>query len=384
MASAAARPQVSVFGKDGASTGENLPLPLVFTAPMRTDIVRFVTMNIQRNRRQGHAVNVDAGMQHSAESWGTGRAVSRIPRVSGSGTHAASSGAFGNMCRGGRMFGPKKIWRRFHRKMPKGQRRYAVCSAIAASAVPALVMARGHRVDGAPEIPLIVDDSAESIKKTSDAYKVLKALGVAADVDKAAGSKKVRAGKGKMRNRRYVMRRGPLFVYASNSSAERAFRNLPGVEVAHVDRLNLLQLAPGGHLGRLVIWSKSAFQRLDTLYGTFTETSSAKAGFSLPDHIMANADLARVINSDEIQSIVRPAKDNVRNFVLKRNPLKNRDAMVKLNPYHAVIAEAEAKQRAASAKRKASGGAKESQKRRRAEHKANLAEGRKFYAGLLK
>jgi len=28
-----------------------------------------------------------AGKKHSAESWGTGRAVARIPRVGGSGTH---------------------------------------------------------------------------------------------------------------------------------------------------------------------------------------------------------------------------------------------------------------------------------------------------------
>ena len=139
MAAAAARPQVSVFGQDGNATGENLPLPLVFTAPMRPDVVRFVTTNISKNARQAHAVNVDAGMQHSAESWGTGRAVSRIPRVSGSGTHAASSGAFGNMCRGGRMFGPKKVWRRWHRKVNVTQKRHAVACAVAASAVPALV-----------------------------------------------------------------------------------------------------------------------------------------------------------------------------------------------------------------------------------------------------
>ncbi|CAM9319130.1 unnamed protein product, partial [Ectocarpus fasciculatus] len=49
----------------------------------------------------------------SAESWGTGRAVSRIPRVQGGGTQRAGQGAFGNMCRGGRMFSPTKIWRRW-------------------------------------------------------------------------------------------------------------------------------------------------------------------------------------------------------------------------------------------------------------------------------
>lgn len=102
---------------------------------------------MNKNARQAYAVKFAAGMQTAAESWGTGRAVSRIPRVPGGGTHRAGQGAFGNMCRGGRMFAPTKTWRRWHRKINVNLKRYAVCSAIAASAVPALVMARGHKID---------------------------------------------------------------------------------------------------------------------------------------------------------------------------------------------------------------------------------------------
>lgn len=83
------------------------------------------------------------GHQTSAESWGTGRAVARIPRVRGGGTHRSGQGAFGNMCRGGRMFAPTKTWRRWFRKINVNQRRYALCSAIAASGIPALVMSKG-------------------------------------------------------------------------------------------------------------------------------------------------------------------------------------------------------------------------------------------------
>ena len=83
------------------------------------------------------------GSQTSAESWGTGRAVARIPRVRGGGTHRSGQGAFGNMCRGGRMFAPTKTWRRWHRKININQRRYALCSAIAATGIPALVMSKG-------------------------------------------------------------------------------------------------------------------------------------------------------------------------------------------------------------------------------------------------
>ena len=73
------------------------------------------------------------GHQTSAESWGTGRAVARIPRVRGGGTHRSGQGAFGNMCRGGRMFAPTKTWRRWHRKVNVTQKRFAMTSCIAAT-----------------------------------------------------------------------------------------------------------------------------------------------------------------------------------------------------------------------------------------------------------
>lgn len=51
---------------------------------------------------------------------------------------------FAQMCRGGRMFAPTKTWRRWHRKINVTQKRYAICSALAATALPALVMAKGE------------------------------------------------------------------------------------------------------------------------------------------------------------------------------------------------------------------------------------------------
>lgn len=121
-------------------------------------------------------------MQHSAESWGTGRAVARIPRVSGSGTHRAGQAAFGNMCRKGRMFAPLKVYRRWHRKVNVHQRRHAVAAALAASSLTALVMARGHRVQEVPELPLVVEDKLESYEKTKDAVEFLRRFGAYEDV----------------------------------------------------------------------------------------------------------------------------------------------------------------------------------------------------------
>nr|GMD31804.1 60S ribosomal protein L4 [Ipomoea batatas]GMD33269.1 60S ribosomal protein L4 [Ipomoea batatas] len=340
MSTAAARPLVTIqalendMATDGGSAADCLPLPGVMKAPIRPDVVTFVHSNISRNSRQPYAVSKRAGHQTSAESWGTGRAVSRIPRVPGGGTHRAGQGAFGNMCRGGRMFAPTKIWRRWHRKIPVNQKRYAVVSAIAASAVPALVLARGHRVESVPEIPLVVSDSAEGIEKTSNAIKALKQIGAYPDAEKAKDSHAIRPGKGKMRNRRYISRKGPLIVYGTEGAKlVKAFRNIPGVEICHVDRLNLLKLAPGGHLGRFIIWTKSAFEKLDEVYGSFDKPSEKKKGYVLPRPKMVNADLARIINSDEVQSVVRPIKKEVKRATLKKNPLKNLNVLLKLNPH---------------------------------------------------
>uniref|UniRef100_A0A5B7B3U7 Putative 60S ribosomal protein L4 n=1 Tax=Davidia involucrata TaxID=16924 RepID=A0A5B7B3U7_DAVIN len=334
-AAAAARPLVTVHPLESDNSSDTtLPLPDVMRSSIRPDIVNFVHANISKNHRQPYAVSKKAGHQTSAESWGTGRAVSRIPRVPGGGTHRAGQAAFGNMCRGGRMFAPTKIWRRWHRKINVNQKRYAVASAIAASAVPSLVMARGHRIESVPEIPLVVSDSAEGIEKTSQAIKALNQIGAYPDAEKAKDSHSIRPGKGKMRNRRYISRKGPLIVYGTEGSKiVKAFRNIPGVEVVNVERLNLLKLAPGGHLGRFIVWTKSAFQRLDSIYGSFEKASEKKKGYVLPRAKMVNADLSRIINSDEVQSVVRPIKEEVKRAPMKKNPLKNLNTLLKLNPY---------------------------------------------------
>ncbi|KAK4481042.1 hypothetical protein RD792_011911 [Penstemon davidsonii] len=303
-------------------------------APIRSDIVTFVHGQISNNSRQPYAVSEKAGHQTSAESWGTGRAVARIPRVAGGGTHRAGQAAFGNMCRGGRMFSPTKTWRLWHRRVNLTLKRHAVVSAIAASSVPSLVLARGHKIEEVPELPLVVSDSAEAVEKTNAALEVLKEIGAFVDAEKAKESIAIRAGKGKMRNRRYLSRKGPLVVYGNEGAKlVKAFRNIPGVEVAHVSRLNLLKLAPGGHVGRFIVWTKSAFEKLDEIYGTFDKPSEKKNGYVLPRTKMVNADLARIINSDEVQSVVKPIKKEVKRAPLKKNPLKNLNVMLKLNPY---------------------------------------------------
>jgi len=307
-------------------------MPVALTTPLRPDLVRAVHTNMAKNKRQAYAVYAKAGYETAAESWGTGRAVARVPRVPGSGTHRTGQGAFGNMCRGGGMFCPTKTWRRWHRRVNVTEKRHAVVSALAASSLPPLVMARGHRIGEVSELPLVISDGAESVEKTKQALDLLNKLGCEEELKKVSDSKKVRSGKGKMRNRRYTMRRGPLVVYNEDNGIVRALRNIPGVETASVDALNLLTVAPGGNFGRFIIWTEGAFKKLNDIYGSMKSGAPAKKGYHLPRAMMENADVARIINSDEIQSVLKPKLDAPKSEGRKRNALKNKMTMARLNP----------------------------------------------------
>ena len=199
-----------------------------------------------------------------------------------------------------------------------------------------------------PEVPLVVSSSAfeaAAIVKTSAALKLLAALGAGPDLAKVRGSKKLRAGKGKLRGRRHRQRRGPLIVYDPEKDGKdlgKAFRNIPGVESSSVYALNLLQLAPGGHLGRFIVWTSSAFAALDTIYGSTTAPSALKKDFLLPSALVHNADISRLINSSEVQAVVRPPRGEAktkRASVQKKNPLVNKQVLLRLNPYAKAFSE---------------------------------------------
>merc|ERR1712066_374676 len=245
-----------------------------------------------------------SGRQTAAESKGTGRAISWVPRT------AHGRGALANMCRGGHIFAPTKIWRRWHRKVNINLKRYAIVSAISASAVPALVMSRGHLIEDLPEVPLVLEDSVESVTYTQKALAILKAVNAVSDLERSISSNKIRKGRGKMRNRRYTICKGPMVIFFKNYGISQAFCNLPGLEITNVERLNILKLAPGGHLGRFLIWSKSAVQKLENIYGSKLMSSQKKKYYRylLPYAPVVNCDLSRLINSDEIQSSIKTTK----------------------------------------------------------------------------
>lgn len=124
------------------------------------------------------------------------------------------------------MFAPIKVWRRWHRRVNIKQKRHAAASAVAATGIVPLVLARGHRISQVPQIPLVVEDRLESIEKTKDALAFLKRVGAFEDVEKVIFNKTVRAGVGKARNKKYRVRKGPLVIYYNeNAKLVKGFRS---------------------------------------------------------------------------------------------------------------------------------------------------------------
>ena len=169
-------------------------------------------------------------------------------------------------------------------------------------------MSKGHQIQKTSEVPLVVEDKIQEFTKTKEAVAFLKKQKAWTDVLKVYKSQRQRAGRGKARNRRRLQRKGPLVIYDKNQGLSRAFRNIPGVDTICVDRLNLLELAPGGHVGRFCIWTESAFAKVDKIFGTFQKVSAQKKDWKLPQPTMKNADLAQIMQNPQIRRHLRKIK----------------------------------------------------------------------------
>jgi len=252
---------VHVYSLDGKPV-EEIELPPVFEEELRPDVIRRAVISAQTARLQPWGADVMAGKRTSAETWGKGHGVARVRRVKGSRYTAAGQGAFAPFTTGGRRAHPPKVERVLQERINRKERQLAVRSAIAATKEKRLVSSRGHVVSGVAELPMVVSDDLEEIKKVRQVREALQKLAVWGDIERVIQSRGIRAGRGKMRGRRYRQAVGPLIIVAQDKGIKLGAGNLPGVEVATVSNLNAERLAPGGVPGRLTVWTKSAIQKL--------------------------------------------------------------------------------------------------------------------------
>jgi len=246
--------KANIIDLSGNQVGQ-IDLPAIFEEEYRPDLIKRAVLSAQANRLQPYGPHFYAGMNTSARSWGPGHGVSRVPRIIN-----ARRAAGVPMAKGGRRSHAPQPNADKTEKINIKERKKAIRSAIAATTVPELVSARGHLFQR--ELPVVVQNDFESLSKTSDVKKFLVAAGLWDDVERAKNGKTIRAGKGKVRGRKYKNRKSLLIVVSKDQGAGKAARNLPGVDFINADGLNAELLAPGTHAGRLTLWTEASIQRL--------------------------------------------------------------------------------------------------------------------------
>ncbi len=253
--------KVPVYSPEGSETG-TVELPAVFRVPVRKDLIKRVYYSEFTAGLQPKGRDPMAGKRTSAESLGAHRGVSRVPRIKGT-----IRGALVNMTRGGRLAHPPRVEKRIHEEVNKREKKLGTMSALAATAIPDLVRARGH-VFTAQALPVIVESGVlEAVKRTREARDLLDRLGIYQDVVRAKDKTRIRAGKGKMRGRRFKRPVSILFILSNpDSPLARAVKGLPGVTVTGPETVNVLQLAPGAVPGRLAFIDAESLSILDSRF----------------------------------------------------------------------------------------------------------------------
>jgi len=250
----AATASVTVHDKAGKSAG-TVELPAVFATPVRTDLIRKAVAVAQANRRQRYGASPVAGVRPSVEWPGKGKGMARTPRL-----RQGNRAAFVPNAYKGRRAHPPEARKEWTEKINVKERRLAIASALAATAQPELVRARGHRVDDKLALPVVVSDDFVAARQTSDLLEAFGKVGLGADLERAKNGVHVRAGMGKLRGRAYRTPRSVLLVTADGKAPAAA--NLAGVDVVSAKDVSAEDLAPGGDAGRLTVFTQGALAHL--------------------------------------------------------------------------------------------------------------------------
>ncbi|MGM5482875.1 MAG: 50S ribosomal protein L4 [Nanobdellota archaeon] len=256
----------------------NIELPNHFSSDIRSDLVKKAVQAINANTRQPYGANVRAGLRQSAElsrrrntyRGAYGHGISRVPRkiLSRRGQQMYWVGAVAPGTVSGRRAHPPKSEKVWSKKINVKERRKAIRSALSATVDKEIVKNRGHVLPD--NYPFVIDEKFESIEKTKDVVSAFTNLGFGKELERVS-KKKIRAGKGKLRGRKYKKKVGPLLVVSEKCNLQNAARNVAGVNVVLVNKLNAKALAPNANIGRCCIFTKKALDKLakENLFGDY-------------------------------------------------------------------------------------------------------------------
>ena len=243
--------------------GKEIEMPKVFGEKVRQDILSKV-YEVQRlagkqmigaKKGAGAGYSASGILKHRRHAWKTtyGRGISRIPRKIMS-RHGASFnwiGATVASTRGGRRAHPPKSIKNLFKKINKKELLIAMASGFAGTIDEKVLKDKfGREVKSG----FVFSDDVLKMK-TKDFIVLLKK--VFGGLEIVLKKKKIRAGKGKTRGRKYKSNAGLLFVIGGKEEMKRT-----GVDVMKVDELGIVDLAPGGVAGRVVGYSENAIKEI--------------------------------------------------------------------------------------------------------------------------
>lgn len=248
---------------------KEISLPSFFSSPIRSDVVSKVLE--AKKTKQPYSASPTGGKQHSASGkivhrrhvWksGYGRGMSRIPRkvLSRRGSQFNWVGAEVASTRGGRRAHPPKAASMINTKnINKKEMKAALLSALSATADKKEVASKYENIDDKElkNLPIIAESKIVSLK-TKDFLSGLKNILGEEVFSKIQRKKKVRAGKGKVRGKKYKRNAGLLLVTGKDERIKTS-----SIETKNVQNVSILDLAKGG-LGRLTIYTEGAIKDLE-------------------------------------------------------------------------------------------------------------------------
>lgn len=259
-----------IIALNGTAKGD-VKLPSIFNTLYRPDLIQRAVLAAQSERRQPYGRDPLAGKRTSADYYGVkgkrgsmkNKEIARGKRSHGGAPGQEMRARFNPQAKGGRKAHPPRAEKIFAMKINRKEVALALASAIAATASAELIKAHGHRADWT-HFPIVAESAVEGLKKAKDVELFLRALKLDAELERAA-QRKIRAGRGKMRGRKYRRKKSVLFIIAEDLGIGKAAKNLPGVDVASLDSLTVESLAPGGTAGRLTVWTEGAIRKLSEL-----------------------------------------------------------------------------------------------------------------------
>lgn len=260
--------KIAILDINGKKTSE-MEMPSFFSEKIREDILAKV-LEVKK-RKQPYGPSQYAGMKYSASGkikhlrhvWKTsyGKGMSRVPRkiMTRKGSQFNWVGASVPNTRGGRRAHPPRVEAMTPmKKINKKEMKIALRSALAATADEKTVKRKYSTLKdmSIKNLPFVVESKVVSLKTKELLSTMEKILGKEV-YNVALRNKELRAGRGKMRGRRYKSNAGMLLVVGKGENVKaNAF------DVKDSQTLGAVDLAKG-NMGRITVYTEEAIKNLD-------------------------------------------------------------------------------------------------------------------------